>query len=289
VTGLGAEATTMTNRGHGPKSTLHQHCQHNTTRPRRDSTCSLLIVRPTPRSDIHNYPALALPSTEQSYHAGLVGTRPLAHTTPLISSPHTMEKIKVGKVAPLHAPMQGDETERLKVENVQAFARGSSFDGTLHITTHHLVFRYLPPCPQGVDPTANPPREKTIWITYPQISYCCLRPCPSASHYKPSIRLRCRDFKMFAFNFLDEKDARNVYDSIRALSCKIGRLDRLLAFAYSPKPPESDVNGWQIYDARKEFKRLGISPKDSEKGWRISEINTDYRVGLVKFRKCCKF
>ncbi|KAK7183191.1 protein phosphatase [Paraphaeosphaeria sporulosa] len=188
-----------------------------------------------------------------------------------------MDKIKVSKVTPLHAPMQGDETERLKVENVQAFSRGQSFDGTLHITTHHIVFRYLPPCPPGVDPTANPPREKTIWITYPQISYCCLRPCPSASHYKPSIRLRCRDFKMFAFNFLDEKDARNVYDSIRALSCKIGRLDRLLAFAYNPKPPESDVNGWQIYDARKEFKRLGISPKDSEKGWRISEINADYK------------
>lgn len=193
-----------------------------------------------------------------------------------------MEKIKVGKVALLHAPMQEVETERLKVENVQAFSRGQSFDGTLHITTHHIVFRYLPPSPPGVDPTTKPPREKTIWITYPQISYCCLRPSPSASHYKPSIRLRCRDFKMFAFNFLDEKDARNVYDSIRALSCKIGRLDRLLAFAYNPKPPESDVNGWQIYDARKEFKRLGISPKDSEKGWRISEINTDYKVGLAK-------
>lgn len=83
---------------------------------------------------------------------------------------------------------------------------------------------------------------------------------------------------MFAFNFLDEKDARNVYDSIRALSCKIGRLDRLLAFVYQPNPPESEVNGWQIYDARKEFKRLGISPKDSEKGWRISEINSEYKV-----------
>ncbi|KAF1971939.1 phosphatases II [Bimuria novae-zelandiae CBS 107.79] len=164
-----------------------------------------------------------------------------------------------------------------KVENVQAFSRGQSFDGSLHITPHHLIFRYQPPPPAGASPTAKPPREKQIWITYPQISYCCLRPSPSASHYKPSIRLRCRDFKMFAFNFLDEKDARNVYDSIRSLSCKIGRLDRLLAFHYKPQPPESEVDGWKIYDARKEFKRLGISPKDSEKGWRISEINADYK------------
>lgn len=165
-----------------------------------------------------------------------------------------------------------------QVENVQAYSRGQSFDGSLHITLHHIIFRYTPPAPVGASPSAKLPNEKKIWITYPQISYCCLRPSPSASHYKPSIRIRCRDFKMFAFNFLDEKDARNVYDSIRALSCKIGRLDRLLAFVYQPNPPESDVNGWNIYDARKEFKRLGISAKDSEKGWRISEINTDYKA-----------
>lgn len=82
----------------------------------------------------------------------------------------------------------------------------------------------------------------------------------------------------FSFHFLDDKKARDVYDSIRALSCKLGRLDKLLAFSYQPKPPEDKFNGWEIYDARREFKRLGISPKDSEKGWRISEINKDYKV-----------
>ena len=190
-----------------------------------------------------------------------------------------MEKIKVSKVQlPCNPGCRAPSLNIRQVEDVQAFSRGQSFDGSLHITLHHMIFRYTPPAPAGAPSTAKPPSEKQIYIAYPHIFYCCLRPSPSVSHYKPAIRIRCRDFKMFAFNFQDEKDARNVYDSIRGLSCKIGRLDRLLAFVYQPGSPESEVDGWKIYDARKEFKRLGISPKDSEKGWRISEINADYKV-----------
>ena len=39
------------------------------------------------------------------------------------------------------------------------------------------------------------------------------------------------------------------------------------------------MNGWTIYDARREWKRLGVSDKGVDKGWRISRINTDYSVG----------
>jgi myotubularin-related protein 6/7/8 len=143
---------------------------------------------------------------------------------------------------------------------------------------HHIVFSYLPSPPPDTPPDAKPPRQKEVWITYPMISYCCLKPLPPVLRQEPSIRIRCRDFTYFAFYFPDEKKARDVYDSIRALSCKIGRLDKLLAFSYSPKPPEDQQNGWDIYDARREWKRLGISPKDTEKGWRISEINLEYKV-----------
>jgi hypothetical protein len=143
---------------------------------------------------------------------------------------------------------------------------------------HHIVFSYLPSPPPDAPPDAKPPRQKEVWITYPMISYCCLKPLPPVLRQEPSIRIRCRDFTYFAFYFPDEKKARDVYDSIRALSCKIGRLDKLLAFSYAPKPPEDQQNGWDIYDARREWKRLGISPKDTEKGWRISEINIEYKA-----------
>ncbi|KAF3006663.1 hypothetical protein E8E13_008384 [Curvularia kusanoi] len=164
-----------------------------------------------------------------------------------------------------------------KVEDVYLLRRGTRFDGTLHLMPHHIVFSYLPSKPADAPPDAKPPRQKEVWITYPMINYCCLKSCPPVMRQQPSIRIRCRDFTFFAFFFPDEKKARDVYDSIRALSCKIGRLDKLLAFSYQPKPPEDQFNGWDIYDARREFKRLGISPKDSEKGWRISEINAEYK------------
>jgi myotubularin-related protein 6/7/8 len=147
---------------------------------------------------------------------------------------------------------------------------------------HHIVFSYLPSPPLDAPPDAKPPRQKEVWITYPMISYCCLKPLPPVLRQEPSIRIRCRDFTYFAFYFPNEKKARDVYDSIRALSCKIGRLDKLLAFSYQPKPPEDQQNGWDIYDARREWKRLGISPKDTEKGWRISEINLEYKVKLTR-------
>lgn len=71
-----------------------------------------------------------------------------------------------------------------------------------------------------------------------------------------------------------------MYDSIKAWTCKLGRIEKLYAFTYQPQKPEKDVNGWTIYDAKQEWKRLGISEKGTDKGWRISKINTDYGVSV---------
>lgn len=189
-----------------------------------------------------------------------------------------MDKIKVTKVGrcpqyPANVPVNW-----LQVQDVSMWRRGNRFDGNLHIMPHHIVFSYLPAPPPGSPPQSKQPRQKEVWITYPMISHCVFRPSPPASHTASAIRLRCRDFNFFSFHFMDDKSARDVYDSIRALSCKNFRLDKLLAFVYQPKPPEDQFNGWEIYDARREYKRLGISPKDTEKGWRISEMNKDYSV-----------
>ena len=113
------------------------------------------------------------------------------------------------------------------------------------------------------------------------IALCIYRPAPPASHQAPSIRLRCRDFTFVALHFQTEGKARDVYDSIRSLTCKLGRIEKLYAFSYQPQGPEKQVKGWEIYDARKEWKRMGISAKDSDKGWRVSEINADYQVCLA--------
>ncbi|KAL6713369.1 phosphatidylinositol-3-phosphatase ymr1 [Lecanora helva] len=159
-----------------------------------------------------------------------------------------------------------------QVDDVKLVRRGEQVEGSLHLTPHHLIFSHTPP-------TANEeikPRPRELWITYPIIQTCTLRPSPPASHLPSSIRLRCRDFTFACFCFLDERKARDVYDSIKAWTCKLGRIEKLYAFIYQPQKPEKNYNGWTIYDARKEWKRLGISEKNTDKGWRISTINTDY-------------
>ena len=169
-----------------------------------------------------------------------------------------------------------------QVEGVKLIRLGKQVDGTLHLTPHHIIFSYIPPPPDGeaTPGSPQPQRSKELWITYPIIQTCTLRPSPAASHVPSSIRLRCRDFTFACFCFTEEKKARDVFESIKAWTCKIGRVEKLYAFAYQPQKPERDIDGWSIYDARKEYKRLGISEKHSDKGWRISKINEDYSVHM---------
>jgi myotubularin-related protein 6/7/8 len=159
-------------------------------------------------------------------------------------------------------------------------------EGTLHLTPHHLIFCYTPArLLEDKKGDAVPAKPRELWITYPIIQICTLRPAPAASRLPSSIRLRCRDFTFVCFCFTDERKARDVYDSIKAWTCKLGRIEKLYAFNYQPQKPEKDVDGWAIYDARAEWRRLGIGGKCADKGWRISTINVDYAVREVLCRR----
>ncbi|KAK4977435.1 phosphatidylinositol-3-phosphatase ymr1 [Elasticomyces elasticus] len=138
-----------------------------------------------------------------------------------------------------------------------------------------MIFSYLP-AHEPNQPSPPKQRKREKWITYPLISFCTYRPSHPTSRQPSAIRIRCRDFTYLAFQFTDEVKGRDAYDSIKSLTCKVGKIDKLYAFSYQPIPPEKDVNGWTLYDAKREFKRMGISPKDTDKGWRISDINRDY-------------
>jgi myotubularin-related protein 6/7/8 len=151
---------------------------------------------------------------------------------------------------------------------------------------HHLLFRYQWPQPkeQSSDSQpeaitdAKPPKE--TWIGYPLIGTCNYRPSPPASHLPPQIRIRCRDFTFFAFHFDDDIQAREIFDTIRNSTCKLNHVEQLLAFSYSSNT-EKACNGWDLYDPRKEFARMGISEKSKDKGWRISNINLKYDVSKL--------
>ncbi|KAK9552275.1 phosphatidylinositol-3-phosphatase ymr1 [Aspergillus fumigatus] len=169
-----------------------------------------------------------------------------------------------------------ERTRIAKVEDVTLARRGEQVVGTLHLTPHHIIFSHIPQGAETAQPQGTPVRPRELWITYPIISFCTCRPTPAASRQPSSIRLRCRDFTFVCFYFASESKARDVYESIKLWTCKVGRIDKLYAFTYQPPPPEREFNGWELYNARKEWARQGVGCDGNDNGWRISEINTDY-------------
>lgn len=149
--------------------------------------------------------------------------------------------------------------------------------GDLGLNDFHLVFRFPPQSKTDADPDLKK-QIKHVWFAFHIVSQCSLRLMPPASGIHSSIRIRFRDFTYVSFNFEDEKQARDAFEFIRTRTCRLGSIEKLLAFNYCPPPNslEFKTNGWDIYDARAEFRRQGISEKLPDLGWRITAINKDY-------------
>lgn len=162
-----------------------------------------------------------------------------------------------------------------QVEDVTLWRGGVKVEGSLHLMQHHMVFHYV--LPAAPNKSRASPTKREMWITYPMIAFCTYRPAPLGSRIQSSIRLRGRDFTFVAFHFVTETKARLAYDTIRNLTCRLGRIEKLLAFSYQPYGPEKDVNGWNIYNPAREWERMGVG-SGLGKTWRTSQINTDYEV-----------
>ena len=169
------------------------------------------------------------------------------------------------------------------MEGVQVLHGGETSTINLLLTPDHLILQQaippLPPPKDGSSPGKSkhrgpPPKEN--WIAYPMIAFCIFRPTPPGSGHASSIRLRGRDFKYYTLNFAHDAKARDVFESIKAATCKRGLIDKLYAFSYKPVKIEQEISGWEIYDPKAEWKRQGISDKGADRGWRISKINLDY-------------
>ncbi|KAF8864089.1 phosphatases II [Acephala macrosclerotiorum] len=165
-----------------------------------------------------------------------------------------------------------------RVEDVQVLADGKISTANLVLTSHHLVVIQAFTLPTSQDTSKHPlkPKTRENFIAYPSISQCTFKPTPPASGLSSSIRLRCRDFRFITLNFTDDRQARDVYDTIKCQTCRLGAIEKLYAFTYNAPPPEKAINGWELYDAKAEWRRQGISEKGVDRGWRISKINTDY-------------
>ena len=162
------------------------------------------------------------------------------------------------------------------MEGVKAISEGKVLVVTLHLTAHHLILSQPLPTPPETDTSKNAPKTRESWLAYPVIAFCTFRPTLQGSGNDSLIRIRCRDFRFLAFSFTDDKQARDVFESIKGATCKLGKVENLYAFSYRPPLQEKEINGWEVYNAKAEWRRQGISEKGVDRGWRISRINADY-------------
>lgn len=190
------------------------------------------------------------------------------------------------------------------VDNVTLNRRGSSIAGSLILSKYHLVFRFV---------SANVAKE--IWICYPMVERMNkargsswlsggkgrigetkerearderMEPDvstipagtegPISDHYAAShIRLQCKDFTYYSFDFLNDTICGEVFAKLSSLVMlpKLEGVRSFYAFAYRPNMLEETlpVKGWNIYDPLKEYERQGLV----QGYWRVSSINADYK------------
>ncbi|KAM7193609.1 Protein-tyrosine phosphatase-like protein [Rhypophila sp. PSN 637] len=162
--------------------------------------------------------------------------------------------------------------------DIHALRGGKPELGDLALNDFHLVFRFPPESRITADPSTPKKPPKQVWFAFHIISQCTLKTTPLSSGIPSSIRIQFRDFTYVSFNFPDDQEARDAFEFIRTRTCKLGSIEKLLAFSYRPPPNslETKINGWNVYDVRSEFRRQGISEKSADLGWRISTINKDY-------------
>lgn len=198
----------------------------------------------------------------------------------------------------------------LQVDDVLLHKRGYIIHGSLHLTTHHLIFTVTNPRPNEL---------KELWLCYPMISTVekkkgsallnlidvnidlndidgneiqskIIKSLPKLFNDKgrelnafklSTLKICCKDFNFLSFDFENESKCLDVFESIMKLTC-LSELNQLYAFIYQPNSIERALNTWGIYEPIKEFQRQGLvfnnnsDVEQSNSNWRISNVNHNY-------------
>lgn len=138
-----------------------------------------------------------------------------------------------------------------------------------------------------------------LQVPYPLISL--VTRLPQTLYGAAPLAFRTRTFETFNLTFGREAEAADVFDSIKELTViseipfpvisgelpltmffagvSSAKVDQLYAFDYEPKPPFDATGGWNVYNPREEFARMGIGSRS--KAWRYTDLNKDYAVRTV--------
>ncbi|SSD59789.1 related to Phosphoinositide 3-phosphatase [Saccharomycodes ludwigii] len=162
-----------------------------------------------------------------------------------------------------------------KVDDVILHKRGIQTHGTLHLTTHHLIF-------------TSPNSKREFWLPF-HIIHSVFKNKGSANYCNnnngrnnnniwkyQNIKIITKDLLCFSIDFKDCYQAQDVFDSIKLLTVIKPPL-KLYCFLYRPNQLELPYTGKttaRIYDIRREFfDRQGLDPSR----WRVSNVNSDFK------------
>ncbi|PPQ93282.1 hypothetical protein CVT25_015280 [Psilocybe cyanescens] len=152
-----------------------------------------------------------------------------------------------------------------KVEHVVFVKSGSLSQGTVHLTAHHIIFRY------------DDAEEKEMWMPYPLISL--VNRLPHTLQGQSQLNFQTRTFESFSLTFKKDSDAGDVFESVKELTVATS-VNQLYAFFYTPTPPFPNNDGWTIYSPRDEYMRMGVGTRS--KAWRFTDLNKDYTGSITR-------
>jgi len=147
-----------------------------------------------------------------------------------------------------------------KVENVLLLdnlnSRNSS-EGTLYITTTHLIF-------------VSPEQKEELWILHMHINVVDKLPLTTSGS---PLRIQCSNFRTATFMVNRDRDAQDIYTSLIHLSRPL-TVEELYCFQYRSKGDLPQHTGWTFFDLQAEFQRQGVPNKQ----WVACSLNSDWKI-----------
>ncbi|CCK69875.1 phosphatidylinositol-3-phosphatase YMR1 KNAG_0D01230 [Huiozyma naganishii CBS 8797] len=181
-----------------------------------------------------------------------------------------------------------------KVDNVILHKKGIPQRGTLHLTTHHLIFSYT---------VTSTDDTNEFWFPYPMINavfknrssaltskrddpILASQPAKDTLNWisenvdlwsMTNIKVIGKDYTVFSLDFVSTHEASDVFDSLLRLTV-LEDIRQLYAFIYVPNERETQFNSWTLYDVSKEAERQGLKLGQDSCPWRITDINQEYKL-----------
>ena len=181
---------------------------------------------------------------------------------------------------PPHIILEGEKVQNTITEHVTIFLpvkgqkQNVKYSGTLMITNYRILLeRKFQAKDSGAD-----------WISVPLTSVSNIIKVKAKERElrKHCLDIFCKSVRKVTVGFVDS-DQRNINFRILMDTISLHTLSALFAFVHATGDFGNELDvpfpGWDIYDAKVEYARMGIMNFNEERyGWRLTNINQNYEI-----------